>query len=232
MNELLEVNNIVKTFGRKAVLDNISLTLEKGKVLGILGPNGNGKTTLLNLIAGLYKPTSGNIKVDGILVGYETKKIVSYLQEKEYVNKWMTIKDAINFYKDFFEDFDEVKLDELLISMKLDRKSKIKTLSKGMTEKLGLTLTLSRKSKLYILDEPISGVDTITRDKIVNTIINHLDEETSMLITTHYVGELEKLFDEVIFIGEGKVIEKGNAEDLREKYGTSIDEIYRKVFAE
>lgn len=232
MNELLEVNNIVKTFGRKTVLDNISLTLEKGKVLGILGPNGNGKTTLLNLIAGLYKPTSGNIKVDGILVGYETKKIVSYLQEKEYVNKWMTIKDAINFYKDFFEDFDEVKLDELLISMKLDRKSKIKTLSKGMTEKLGLTLTLSRKSKLYILDEPISGVDTITRDKIVNTIINHLDEETSMLITTHYVGELEKLFDEVIFIGEGKVIEKGNAEDLREKYGTSIDEIYRKVFAE
>ncbi|MGL5353807.1 MAG: ABC transporter ATP-binding protein [Clostridium sp.] len=232
MNELLEVNNIVKSFGGQNIVDNISLTLEKGRVLGILGPNGQGKTTLLNLIAGLYKPTSGSIKVNGILVGYETKKIVSYLQEKDYINKWMTVNDAINFYKDFFEDFDEGKLNELIISMKLDRKSKVKTLSKGMVEKLGLILTLSRKSKLYILDEPISGVDTITRDKIVNTIINNLDEETSMIITTHYVGELENLFDDVIFIGEGSVIEKGQAEDLREKYGTSIDEIYRKVFAE
>lgn len=232
MNNILEVNTIVKKFGRKTVLNDITLNLENGKVLGILGPNGNGKTTLLNIIAGLYKPTSGAVKVDGILVGYESKKIVSYLQEKDYLYKWMRIEDVVGFYKDFFEDFDEVKVNELLIFMKLDKKLKVKNLSKGMLEKLALSLTLSRKSKLYILDEPISGVDSISRDKIVDAIINNLDENASMIITTHYVGELEKLFDEVIFIGEGSIIEKGNAEDLREKYSTSIDEIYRKVFAE
>lgn len=232
MSNILEVNNLMKIFGRKTVLNDITLTLEPGKVLGILGPNGNGKTTLLNIITGLYKATAGEVKVDGILVGYESKKIVSYLQEKDYLYKWMRIEDAVSFYKDFFEDFDEVKANELLGFMKLDKKLKVRNLSKGMLEKLGLTLTLSRKSKLYILDEPISGVDAISRDKIVDAIINNLDEKASMIITTHYVGELEKLFDEVIFIGEGSIIEKGDAEDLREKYGASIDEIYRKVFAE
>ena len=232
MNNVLEINNLVKKFGGKTILSDITLTLEKGKVLGILGPNGQGKTTLLNVIAGLYRPTLGEVKVDGILVGYESKKIVSYLQEKDYLYKWMTVGGSVRFYKDFFEDFDEGKANELLVFMKLDKKAKVKNLSKGMLEKLGLTLTLSRRSKLYILDEPISGVDTISRDKIVDAIINNLGQSASMIITTHYVGELEKLFDEVIFIGEGLIIEKGDAEELREKYGVSIDEIYRKVFAE
>lgn len=232
MNNILEINNIVKKFGGKTVLNDVTLHLESGKVLGILGPNGQGKTTLLNIIAGLYKPTIGTVKVNGILVGYETKKIVAYLQEKDYLYKWMTIEEVVEFYKDFFEDFNVVKSNELLEFMKLDKKSKVKNLSKGMLEKLGLTVTLSRKSKLYILDEPISGVDAISRDKIVDAIINNLDENASMIITTHYVGELEKLFDEVVFIGEGSIIEKGDAEDLREKYSASIDEIYRKVFAE
>lgn len=232
MNNVLEINNLVKKFSRKTILSDITLTLEKGKVLGILGPNGQGKTTLLNIIAGLYRTTSGEVKVDGILVGYESKKIVSYLQEKDYLYKWMTVESSVRFYKDFFEDFDEDKANELLSFMKLNKKAKVKNLSKGMLEKLGLTLTLSRKSKLYILDEPISGVDTISRDKIVDAIINNLDQSASMIITTHYVDELEKLFDEVIFIGNGLIIEKGDAEELREKYGVSIDEIYRKVFAE
>jgi len=232
VNNVLEINNLVKKFGGKTILSDITLTLEKGKVLGILGPNGQGKTTLLNVIAGLYRTTLGEVKVDGILVGYESKKIVSYLQEKDYLYKWMTVEGSVRFYKDFFEDFDEGKANELLSFMKLDKKAKVKNLSKGMLEKLGLTLTLSRKSKLYILDEPISGVDTISRDKIVDAIINNLDQSASMIITTHYVGELEKLFDEVIFIGDGLIIEKGDAEELREKYGVSIDEIYRKVFAE
>lgn len=144
----------------------------------------------------------------------------------------MTVEGSVRFYKDFYKDFDEIKANELLGFMKLDKKSKVKNLSKGMLEKLGLTLTLSRRSKLYILDEPISGVDIISRDKIVDAIINNLDQSASMIITTHYVGELEKLFDEVIFLGEGLIIEKGDAEDLREKYGVSIDEIYRKVFTE
>lgn len=232
MNNVLEINNLVKKFGGKTILNDITLNLEKGKVLGILGPNGQGKTTLLNIIAGLYRPTLGEVKIDGILVGYESKKIVSYLQEKDYLYKWMTVEGSVRFYKDFFKDFDESKANELLEFMKLDKKSKVKNLSKGMLEKLGLTLTLSRRSKLYILDEPISGVDIISRDKIVDAIINNLDQSASMIITTHYVGELEKLFDEVIFIGEGLIIEKGDAEDLREKYGVSIDEIYRKVFTE
>ena len=232
MSNIVEVNNLVKKFGSKTVLRDITLNLEKGKVLGILGPNGQGKTTLLNILAGLQKSTSGEVKVDGILVGYESKKIVSYLQEKDYLYKWMTVEGAVKFYKDFFRDFDEVKINELLEFMKLEKKAKVRNLSKGMLEKLGLSLTLSRKSKLYILDEPISGVDTISRDKIVDAIIKNLDQNASMIITTHYVGELENIFDEVIFMGEGLIIEKGDAEDLREKYGASIDEIYRKVFAE
>jgi len=229
---VLEINNLVKNFGSKHVLNGVNFNLEKGKVLGILGPNGQGKTTLLNIISGLYKASGGEVKVDGILVGSETKKLVSYLQEKEYIYKWMKVKDAMKFYRDFFMDFDEDKCDKLLKFMNIDITMKLKSLSKGMLEKVALSLTLSRNCKLYILDEPISGVDIISRDKIINAIIDNLDNNASMIITTHYVGELEKLFDQVIFLGEGSIIESGDAEDLRIKYGTSIDQIYRKVFAE
>lgn len=229
---ILEINNLTKNFGSKHILNDLSFNLEKGKVLGILGPNGQGKTTLLNIISGLYKPTNGYVKVCGLLVGAETKRITSFLQEKDYLHKWMKVSSALDFYKTFFEDFDENKAKDLLKIMNISEGAKIKSLSKGMLEKVGLALTLSRKSKLFILDEPISGVDIISRDKIINTIINNLNSESSMIITTHYVGELETLFDEVMFLGNGSIIEAGNAEDLRIKYGTSIDEIYRKVFAE
>lgn len=229
---LLEINNLTKNFGSKHVLNDLSLNLEKGKVLGILGPNGQGKTTLLNIISGLYKPSNGYVKICGLNVGAETKKLTSFLQEKDFLFKWMKVSSALDFYKTFFEDFDENKAKELLTAMNINESSKIKSLSKGMLEKVGLALTLSRKSKLYILDEPISGIDIISRDKIINTIINNLNSDSSMIITTHYVGELETLFDEVVFLGNGSIIEAGDAEDLRIKYGTSIDEIYRKVFAE
>lgn len=231
-SKLLDINNLVKNFGSKHVLNGLTFTLERGKVLGILGPNGQGKTTLLNIISGLFKPSSGDVKINGISVGYESKKVVSYLQEKDFLAKWMKISDAISFYKDFFPDFNEEKCKNLLKFMNLEPSMKLKVLSKGMLEKLGLSLTLSRKAQLYILDEPISGVDIISRDKIINAIIDNMDNNASMIITTHYVGELEKLFDEVIFLGEGSIIEKGDAEDLRIKYETSIDQIYRKVFAE
>lgn len=229
---LLDINNLIKNFGSKHVLNGITFTLSKGKVLGILGPNGQGKTTLLNIIAGLLKPTYGEVTINSTNVGYETKKVVSYLQEKDFLAKWMKISDAIIFYKDFFHDFDEEKCKTLLKFMNLDTSMKLKTLSKGMLEKLSLSLTLSRKAQLYILDEPISGVDIISRDKIINAIIDNISINASIIITTHYVGELEKLFDEVIFLGDGSIIEKGDAEDLRMKYETSIDQIYRKVFAE
>lgn len=231
-DNILEVTNLSKNFGSKHVLNDINFILKKGKVLGILGPNGQGKTTLLNIISGLFKPTLGNIEINGISVGVETKRFISYLQEKDYLFKWMKVNDALKFYKDFFEDFNENKALNLLKFMGIKTDSKLKALSKGMLEKVALSLTLSRDCSLYILDEPISGVDIISRDKIINAIIDNLDSTASMIITTHYVGELEQLFDEVIFLGEGSIIENGDAEELRIKYGTSIDQIYRKVFAE
>lgn len=232
MENILEVNGVSKKLGRKEVLKDISITLNKGKVLGILGPNGNGKTTLLNIIVGFLKADSGEVKVSGIEVGSETKKVISFLQEKSNLSKRMNINDAINFYIDFFTDFDMDKMNELIKFMNLDRAVKIQSLSKGMLEKLCLSLVLSRKAQLYILDEPISGVDLLAREKIMDAIINNIDDEKSIIITTHYIGELEQLFDEVVFIGDGKVLEQGNAEDLRIKYEKSIEEIYKKIFAE
>jgi ABC-2 type transport system ATP-binding protein len=231
-DNILEIANLSKNFGAKHVLNDISFTLKKGKVLGILGPNGQGKTTLLNIISGLFKPTLGNVRIKGMSVGRETKKFVSYLQEKDYLFKWMKVNDALKFYKDFFDDFNENKALSLLKFMNIQTDAKLIALSKGMLEKVALSLTLSRDCNLYILDEPISGVDIISRDKIINAIIDNLDSNASMIITTHYVGELEQLFDDVIFLGEGSIIESGDAEELRIKYGTSIDQIYRKVFAE
>ena len=229
---LLEVNNLCKKFHNKKVLEDISFTLQEGKVLGILGPNGKGKTTLLNSIYSFIKCDKGSIKIDGINVGIETKKIVSYLQDKATFPKKMTIQGAIDFYNDFFHDFNMAKMEKLLIEMNLNRQDNISDLSKGMTEKLFLSLALSRDSRLFLLDEPISGVDPVAREKIINSIINNISEESSMIITTHYVGELENIFDEVIFIGEDGIVEMGDAEDLRIKYSASIDGIYRKVFAE
>lgn len=232
MENILEVNGVSKKLGRKEVLKDISITLNKGKVLGILGPNGNGKTTLLNIIVGFLKADSGEVKVSGMEVGSETKKVISFLQEKSNLSKRMNINDAINFYIDFFTDFDMDKMNELIKFMNLDRAVKIQSLSKGMLEKLCLSLVLSRKAQLYILDEPISGVDLLAREKIMDAIINNIDDEKSIIITTHYIGELEQIFDEVVFIGDGKVLEHGNAEDLRIKYEKSIEEIYKKIFAE
>lgn len=232
MEKVLMVNNLYKKIGNKKIIKDLNLTLNKGKVLGILGPNGKGKTTLLNIISGIKKATSGDVLIDGIKVSSETKKSVSFLQERNTLSNWMTIKDAVEFYKDFFQDFNEEKVKELLAFMNLDEKLKIKSLSKGMLEKLHLSLTLSRKAKLYILDEPISGIDIVTREKIIKAIIDNIEEDSSMIITTHYVGELEGIFDEVAFLDEGKIIEINDAEVLREKYGKSIEEIYKYIFAE
>lgn len=229
---VLEVDNIYKKINDKSIINNISFNLEEGKVLGILGPNGNGKTTLLNLIFGFLKADSGKILINGKDVGVESKKLVSFLQDKTNFPLKMTIEEVTNFYKTFYNDFNKEKMEELLEVMKLDKKMKIKELSKGMEEKLFLSLTLSRESKLFLLDEPITGVDPVAREKIINSIINSISENSSMIITTHYIGELENIFDDIIFIGEGKIVEMGNAEDLRIKYNASIDEIYRKIFAE
>jgi ABC-2 type transport system ATP-binding protein len=232
MSNLLEVNGIYKKIKGKQILNGLSFNLEKGKVLGIMGPNGQGKTTLLNIIQGFLKIDKGTIKLDEISIGTETKKYIAFLQDRNIFDKSMKIKDAINLYSDFFKDFNREKMKNYLKFMSLDENAKIRDLSKGMSEKFSLSLTLSRKAKLYMLDEPISGVDPVSREKILDAILENLSEESSMIITTHYIGELERIFDEVAFLGEGKIIESGDAEELREKYKSSIDEIYRKVFAE
>ena len=232
MSNLLEVNNIYKTIKGKEILRGLSFNLEKGKVLGIMGPNGQGKTTLLNAIQGFLKINNGEIKLDGNNIGFVTKGEISYLQDINIFNRSMRIRDAINLYSDFFNDFDKDKMDNYLKFMNLDRNAKIRDLSKGMMEKFNLSLTLSRKAKLFLLDEPISGVDPVSREKILDAILENLSEDSSIIITTHYIGELERIFDEVLFLGDGKVIEYGDAEELRAKHKASIDEIYRKIFAE
>lgn len=227
---LLEVNNVYFNIGSKKIINGISLNFDKGKVLGILGPNGNGKTTLLNLIYGFYKCNNGEIKIDGNKVSSKTKNLVSFMQDNTNFPKSMKIKDAVSFYKDFFDDFNINEFDKLIKEMKLDYNMKIRDLSKGMKEKLCLILTLSKRSKLYMLDEPIGGVDPVARETIINTIIKSINEESSLIVTTHNVGEMENIFDEVVFINEGEIIESGDAEELRIKYGMSIDGIYRKLF--
>ena len=232
MDKVLEVINLSKSYGKKEVLKNISFSLSRGKVMGILAPNGEGKTTLLNTIIGLLHPSSGQIVIEGEVLPIERKKKISFLQDKNVMAKWMKVKDAEKFYKRFFDDFSEKKMNEMVDLMVVDGKAKINSLSKGNIEKVNLALALSREVPLYILDEPISGIDTIAREKIIKAIIGNIDEKSSMIITTHYIGELENLFDEVIFLKNGVILEEGNAEELRVKYGTSIDGIYKKIFAE
>lgn len=230
MNCILKTEDLTKSYINKKALDSVNIEIEKGKIVGILGPNGSGKTTLIKLITGLIKPTSGNVLIDGHKPDVYTKSIVAYLPDRSFLYKWMKIKDAVAFFKDFYKDFSEEKALELLEFMKLDLESKVTSLSKGMMEKLNLALTLSRKAKLYILDEPLGGVDPNTREKILDAIIENYSEDSSMIITTHLVQDIERLFDDVIFISDGKIILSGNAEELRIENGKSIDEICREVF--
>lgn len=232
MGCILEIENLVKKFNNKNVLNNLSVKIPQGKVVGIMGPNGNGKTTLLNCIYGFLNKDSGKIIVDGEVEQKKFKNKVSFLQDNLNFPKWMKIKDAIIAYNDFFEDFDIDKANKLIDEMNLDIELSIRTLSKGMKEKLCLSLALSRKVRIFMLDEPISGVDPVAREKILDVIIENIGNESTLLITTHYIGELERIFDEAIFILEGSVVEYGDAEELRIKYNTSIDGIYRKLFAE
>ncbi len=232
MGVILETQGLSKRYFNKRALQNIDLNIEKGKVVGILGPNGSGKTTFIKIATGLLRASKGKILIDGHKPGAITKAVVSYLPDRNFLYKWMTVGDAIDFYNDFYNDFDGKKAEELLKFMKLSKELKVDTLSKGMTEKLNLTLVLSRNAKLYILDEPIAGVDPIARDQILDAIIGNYNEDSSMIITTHLVRDIERVFDEVVFLSEGEIILSGNAEELREEKGKSIDELYKEVFSE
>ncbi|WP_434564907.1 ABC transporter ATP-binding protein [Thermoanaerobacterium thermosaccharolyticum] len=230
MGLILKTVNLTKNYYSKKALKGINIELEEGKILGLLGPNGSGKTTFIKIAAGILRPTSGEILIDGQEPGIYTKSIVSYLPDINYLYKWMRIRDAINFFKDFYADFDLEKSKRLLDFMTLDENDKVTSLSKGMLEKLHLALVLSRNAKLYIFDEPLGGIDPNTREKIIDAIINNIREDSSMIISTHLVRDIERLFDDVVFISDGEIILKGNAEELRMERNKSIDEIFREVY--
>jgi len=230
MSTILKAEKLCKSYLNKKALKGVDLDISQGKILGLLGPNGSGKTTFLKMVAGILHPSAGELLIDGQKPGVYTKSIVSYLPDNEYLLKWMKIKDAVAYFKDFYSDFDEKRAKELLVFMKLDENDSVKNLSKGMKEKLKLTLVLSRKAKLYILDEPLGGVDPVAREKILDAIISSFNENSSMIITTHLVNDIERIFDDVAFISEGEIVLQGNAEELRLSKNKSIDELYREVF--
>ncbi|MBQ3021047.1 MAG: ABC transporter ATP-binding protein [Bacilli bacterium] len=228
--ELLKCINIDKSYDDKKILKNINLTIPRGKIIGILGKNGSGKTTLIKLMNDLLTPTNGEILVNGKKVGVESKKVISYLPERSYLNKNLTVLETIKYFEDFYENFDTKKANKLLKDLKLDINQKISKMSKGMQEKVALVLVMSRKAELYILDEPLGGVDPATRDYILDTILTNFDKDASVIITTHIIQDVERILDEVIFINEGKIILTSDSDELRNKEKGSIDEIFRRMF--
>ena len=227
---LLEVSHITKSYGNNKVLDDVTFSIPKGKIVGLLGPNGSGKTTLIKLINDLLKEDSGTIKVEGLDLGVETKKIISYLPDKNYLNNNMTVLELLNYFKDFYEDFRIDKAKELIGKLDLDLNQKLKTMSKGTKEKVQLILVMSRKAKLYILDEPIGGIDPAARDYIINTILTNFSNDASLLISTHLISDLEKVLDEVIFLKNGKVVRSGSTDEIRKETKLSINDLFREEF--
>ena len=228
--ELVECKNLCKEFGTKKVLKNINLKIPKGKIIGLLGKNGTGKTTFIKLINDLLTPTSGEVLINGQKPGVASKKVISYLPERTYLDKNMTVKQAVNYFEEFYDNFDKQKAIELLKDLNLEVNQKIANMSKGMQEKLQLILVMSRKAQLYILDEPLGGVDPATRDYILDTILSNFSEGASVMISTHLIADIERILDEVIFINEGEIILHSSADELRNKEKASIDEIFRRYF--
>ena len=227
---LLEVSHVSKSYGANRVLDDVTFSIPKGKIVGLLGPNGSGKTTLIKLINDLLKEDSGSIKVEGLDLGVETKKLISYLPDKNYLNNNMTVLELLNYFKDFYEDFRIDKAKELIGKLDLDLNQKLKTMSKGTKEKVQLILVMSRKAKLYILDEPIGGIDPAARDYIINTILTNFSNDASLLISTHLISDLEKVLDEVIFLKNGKVVRSGSTDEIRKETNMSINDLFREEF--
>ena len=227
---LLECKNLSKNYGTKQALKNVNLVIPKGKIIGLLGKNGSGKTTLIKLINDLLVPTSGEILVNGKSIGVESKKIISYLPERTYLDKSMKVIDVINYFEEFYDNFDSKKAKKLIKDLDLDLNSRLTNMSKGMQEKVQLVLVMSRRADLYILDEPLGGVDPATRDYILDTILSNFNEGASVIISTHLISDIERILDEVIFIDKGKIVLTSDTDTLREKEKTSIDEIFRRMF--
>jgi len=228
--KLLEIKGLNKSFDNKEILKNINLSIQSGKIIGLLGKNGVGKTTLIKLINDLLTPTSGEILIKGQEIGVETKKVISYLPERTYLNKQMKVSEVISYFKDFYDNFDSEKAKKLLNDLDLDINQKLSKMSKGMQEKVQLVLVMSRTADLYVLDEPLGGVDPATRDYILDTILSNFNENASVIISTHLISDIEKILDEVIFIDKGQIVLQSDADKLRKKENSSIDEIFRRIF--
>ena len=227
---LVSIKNVSKVFEKKTVLKDVNLEIDGGKIIGLLGKNGAGKTTLIKLINDLLTPTKGEILINGKKIGVESKKVISYLPERTYLNKQMRVSEVIEYFADFYDNFDVNRAKKLLKDLDLDINQKLSKMSKGMQEKVQLVLVMSRNADLYILDEPLGGVDPATRDYILDTILSNFNEGASVIISTHLISDIERILDEVIFIDKGKIILQDNADKLRKKEKGSIDDIFRRMF--
>lgn len=230
MSSILTCTQLKKRYGNKTALDGINLELPRGEIVGLLGPNGSGKTTLIKLATGLLAPTEGEILINGKAPSPETKKIVSYLPDRNFLSDWMTAAQVVDFYTDMYEDFSKSKALGMIMDLGINIKDRIKSMSKGTKEKVQLILVMCREADLYLLDEPIGGVDPATRDYILNTIITNYSENATVLISTHLISDIEQVLDEVVFINQGQIVMNKSVDDIRESEGKSVDELFREVF--
>lgn len=231
MSELVKIKGLTKSYDkRKNALDHLDLTIPSGRIIGLLGPNGSGKTTLIKLLAGLLMPNEGEILICGKEPGAETKAVVSYLPERTYFRSSMRVKELIEYFQDFYADFRPERARELLGNLKIDENASLKTLSKGTKEKVQLIMVMSREARLYLLDEPIAGVDPAARDYILRTIISNYNEDATVILSTHLISDIEQILDEVIFIKEGRILLQDSVENIREQQGKSVDAYFREVF--
>ncbi len=230
MEPIFECHNLIKKYDQFYALNHLNLSLERGQIVGLLGPNGSGKTTLIKLICGLLTPSSGTLTIAGLSPGVETKKIISYLPERTYLNNWMRVRDIVSYFKDFYNDFDDKKAYAMLADLKIDPSARLHTLSKGTKEKVQLILIMSRNAELYILDEPIGGVDPASRDYILQTIISNYNENATVLISTHLIADIEQILDRVVFIQNGQLLLNQTVDEIRTEHQKSVDAFFREVF--
>lgn len=231
MNPILECYGLTKSYNKMYnALNNLNLTLDRGQIIGLLGPNGSGKTTFIKLINDLLVPTGGEIRIGGMAPGVETKKIVSYLPERTYLDETMKVKEVITYFSDFYDNFSAERAHQMLKTLQIDTDARLKTLSKGTKEKVQLILVMSRNADLYILDEPIGGVDPAARDYILGTIINNYNENAAILISTHLIQDIENILDRVLFIKQGQLVLNATVDEIRTEQGKSVDVLFREVF--
>lgn len=227
---LVTFDRVTKVYGRKKALDDVCFTLDAGKIYGLLGPNGSGKSTAIKIINGLLAPTSGKVLINGEAPGVASKRSISYLPDRSYLSDWMHVRDTLSLFEDFYDDFDRSRAEEMLRNLDIDPAARLKTLSKGTLEKVQLILIMARRARLYVLDEPIAGVDPAARDYILKTILGNYAGDSSILISTHLISDVEKVLDEALFLQNGQLVLHGAVDDLRAEYGKSIDGLFREVF--